>query len=175
MYSRYSTYYGHGHWGGLWNDMWQAGTAFFPGSSLSGNGLLVSDGDIWKRQRRLSNPAFRKAAINTYAEACIHSETICWPLDTLSVLVKLHLDIPRAKDVNLEDRRQSFLLIVFLSVNPWPLSENTSLDEPWQESRPDFEIGKRSFDPLNLMHKLLAPICRFQIYTFQSYFKIVYI
>ena len=31
------------------------GTAFFPGSSLAGEGLLVSDGDSWARQRRLSN------------------------------------------------------------------------------------------------------------------------
>ncbi|CAI5508870.1 unnamed protein product [Closterium sp. Naga37s-1] len=47
----------------------QAGTAFFPGSSLTGNGLLVSDGEVWKRQRRLSNAAFRKAAIQSYATA----------------------------------------------------------------------------------------------------------
>ncbi|CAM6104567.1 unnamed protein product [Calypogeia fissa] len=33
----------------------QAGTAFFPNSSLAGNGLLVSDGDLWMRQRRLAN------------------------------------------------------------------------------------------------------------------------
>lgn len=39
------------------------GTAFFPGSSLAGNGLLVSDGDTWRRQRRLSNPAFRSASV----------------------------------------------------------------------------------------------------------------
>ncbi|CAI5467405.1 unnamed protein product [Closterium sp. Yama58-4] len=47
----------------------KAGTAFFPGSSLTGNGLLVSDGEVWKRQRRLSNAAFRKAAIQSYATA----------------------------------------------------------------------------------------------------------
>lgn len=52
----------------------KAGTAFFPGSSLAGNGLLVSDGDIWKRQRRLSNPAFRRAAIQTYAEVNCQSQ-----------------------------------------------------------------------------------------------------
>ncbi|KAL3682183.1 hypothetical protein R1sor_000205 [Riccia sorocarpa] len=46
------------------------GTAFFPNSSLAGNGLLVSDGEVWKRQRRLSNPAFRKAAVDSYAQAC---------------------------------------------------------------------------------------------------------
>ncbi|KAL3147617.1 hypothetical protein ABBQ38_014667 [Trebouxia sp. C0009 RCD-2024] len=45
------------------------GTAFFPGSSLAGNGLLVSDGAVWQRQRQLTNPGFRKAAVNTYAAA----------------------------------------------------------------------------------------------------------
>ena len=45
------------------------GTAFFPGSSLAGEGLLVSDGDVWARQRRLTNPAFRRAAVDTYASA----------------------------------------------------------------------------------------------------------
>jgi uncharacterized C2H2 Zn-finger protein len=41
----------------------KVGTAFFPGSSLAGNGLLVSDGDTWQRQRRLANPAFRRTAV----------------------------------------------------------------------------------------------------------------
>lgn len=44
----------------------KTGTAFFPGSSLTGNGLLVSDGPTWRRQRKLSNPAFRKTAIDKY-------------------------------------------------------------------------------------------------------------
>lgn len=54
------------------------GTAFFPGSSLAGNGLLVSDGDIWQRQRQLSTPAFRRAAIEKYASSMIEctSETL---------------------------------------------------------------------------------------------------
>ena len=47
------------------------GTAFFPGSSLAGNGLLVSDGETWARQRRLSNPAFRRAAVETYARCMV--------------------------------------------------------------------------------------------------------
>jgi cytochrome P450 len=49
----------------------KAGTAFFPGSSLAGNGLLVSDGPVWKRQRQLATPAFRRAAVERYAEAMI--------------------------------------------------------------------------------------------------------
>eukprot|EP00850_Spirogloea_muscicola_P005228 SM000023S07684 [mRNA] locus=s23:873359:877755:- [translate_table: standard] len=49
----------------------KAGTAFFPGSSLAGNGLLVSDGETWRRQRRLANPAFRKSAVDTYAAAMV--------------------------------------------------------------------------------------------------------
>ncbi len=47
------------------------GTAFFPGSSLAGNGLLVSDGAVWQRQRRLSNPAFRRAAVDAYSTAMV--------------------------------------------------------------------------------------------------------
>ena len=45
------------------------GTAFFPGSSLAGEGLLVSDGEVWQRQRRLATPAFRAAAVASYAAA----------------------------------------------------------------------------------------------------------
>lgn len=43
----------------------QENTAFFPGSSLAGNGLIVSDGDTWCRQRRLSDPtAYKHRAFN---------------------------------------------------------------------------------------------------------------
>ncbi len=51
--------------------MMQEGTAFFPGSSLAGNGLLVSDGAVWQRQRQLTNPGFRKAAVETYASVSL--------------------------------------------------------------------------------------------------------
>lgn len=49
----------------------KSGTAFFPGSSLAGNGLLVSDGEVWRRQRRLAAPSFRKAAVERYATSMI--------------------------------------------------------------------------------------------------------
>ena len=35
---------------------------------LFGNGLLTSDGDFWRRQRRLSNPAFHRQSLARYAE-----------------------------------------------------------------------------------------------------------
>src|SRR5215813_1288884 len=35
---------------------------------LFGNGLLTSDGEFWRRQRRLSNPAFHRESIMRYAE-----------------------------------------------------------------------------------------------------------
>lgn len=61
----------------------KTGTAFFPGSSLAGNGLLVSDGDVWRRQRQLATPAFRKTAIDMYAQAMVSStkelvESVKW-------------------------------------------------------------------------------------------------
>ncbi|KAK9842342.1 hypothetical protein WJX81_007701 [Elliptochloris bilobata] len=50
-------------------DFVKEGTAFFPGTALAGQGLLVSDGDTWRRQRQLANPAFRRSAVASYAAA----------------------------------------------------------------------------------------------------------
>lgn len=36
---------------------------------LLGQGLLISEGDFWRRQRRLAQPAFHRARINEYATA----------------------------------------------------------------------------------------------------------
>lgn len=38
---------------------------------LFGNGLLTSDGDLWRRQRRLSSPAFHRESIVRYAEITV--------------------------------------------------------------------------------------------------------
>ena len=34
---------------------------------LLGQGLLISEGDFWRRQRRLAQPAFHRSRINEYA------------------------------------------------------------------------------------------------------------
>jgi cytochrome P450 len=36
---------------------------------ITGNGLLVSDGDLWRRQRRLAQPAFQRQRLGAYASA----------------------------------------------------------------------------------------------------------
>src|SRR6266436_5036745 len=38
---------------------------------LVGNGLLTSEGEDWKRQRRLSNPAFHRERVSTYATTMV--------------------------------------------------------------------------------------------------------
>lgn len=38
---------------------------------LVGNGLLTSEGDFWRRQRRLAQPAFHRGRINTYGETMV--------------------------------------------------------------------------------------------------------
>jgi cytochrome P450 len=38
---------------------------------LLGEGLLTSEGEFWRRQRRLAQPAFHRSRINSYAEAMV--------------------------------------------------------------------------------------------------------
>jgi cytochrome P450 len=40
-------------------------------SRFLGNGLLTSDGDFWKRQRKLSQPAFHTKRIQAYADTMV--------------------------------------------------------------------------------------------------------
>jgi cytochrome P450 len=44
-------------------------TPFF--QRLVGNGLLTSEGEVWKRQRRLAQPAFHRQRISAYAEVMV--------------------------------------------------------------------------------------------------------
>ena len=38
---------------------------------LLGQGLLISEGDFWRRQRRLAQPAFHRARISEYAATMV--------------------------------------------------------------------------------------------------------
>jgi cytochrome P450 len=43
---------------------------------LLGEGLLISEGDFWRRQRRLAQPAFHRSRINEYASTMVDSAEI---------------------------------------------------------------------------------------------------
>ena len=43
------------------------GTAFLPSGEVVGNGMLVSDGALWRRQRRTAAPSFTRKAVREYA------------------------------------------------------------------------------------------------------------
>jgi cytochrome P450 len=67
---------------------------------LLGNGLLTSEGDFWRRQRRLAQPAFHRQRIASYAETMVDAtnrllET--WKdretLDVHAEMMRLTLDI----------------------------------------------------------------------------------
>ena len=47
------------------------GTAFLPGSDLAGEGMLTSDGAVWRRQRRMAQGALSAAAVESYAPGMV--------------------------------------------------------------------------------------------------------
>ena len=49
------------------NARYTKGTVFDKTRPLVGNGLLTAEGDFWKRQRRLSQPAFHKERLAALA------------------------------------------------------------------------------------------------------------
>ena len=40
-------------------------------SRLVGNGLVTSEGDFWRRQRRLAQPAFHRQRISSYGDVMV--------------------------------------------------------------------------------------------------------
>ncbi len=69
-------------------------------SRFLGNGLLVSDGAFWRRQRKLAQPAFHHARIGRYAETMVSAaQTMIagWqdgaPIDAHAAMMRLALEI----------------------------------------------------------------------------------
>lgn len=72
-------------------------------AEIVGDGLLVSDGEFWRRQRRLAQPAFHREKIAGYAAAMVeHAERLSasWRggqvLDLHAAMMRLTLDIVAA-------------------------------------------------------------------------------
>lgn len=72
-------------------------------AEITGEGLLVSDGEFWRRQRRLAQPAFHREKIAGYAATMVeHAERLSagWRegqvLDLHAAMMRLTLDIVAA-------------------------------------------------------------------------------
>jgi cytochrome P450 len=67
---------------------------------LLGQGLLISEGDFWRRQRRLAQPAFQRSRINSYSATmveCADARAALWrdgeTRDIAQEMMSLTLDI----------------------------------------------------------------------------------
>ena len=58
------------------SNYFKGGTAMEIGRKLLGNGLIFSNGDFWKRQRRIANPAFHKDCLEHYTQVMQHRTEI---------------------------------------------------------------------------------------------------
>ncbi|MEM7789607.1 MAG: cytochrome P450, partial [Bacteroidota bacterium] len=64
--------------------------------AVLGDGLLVADGEVWRRKRRLVQPAFRAKAIASYAATMVqHAEDVQWSeaIDLSGEMMRLTLGI----------------------------------------------------------------------------------
>ena len=52
-------------------DLWQKDRLMKRTAAVFGDGLLLSDGESWKRQRRMLSPGFRRARYAAYAEVML--------------------------------------------------------------------------------------------------------
>jgi cytochrome P450 len=66
---------------------------------LLGNGLMVSKGDLWTRQRRMMQPAFTKSALGTLTDVITSANTTL--LSKWEDAARMHTDVNVTRDVSL--------------------------------------------------------------------------
>ncbi len=129
---------------------------------LLGQGLLISEGDFWRRQRRLMQPAFHRARTNEYAPVmveCALQQARQWNSGetrnvaeemmklTLEVAVRTLFGTSLASDSEGIGRAMTFLMRHFLrrARTPWRVPE--TWPTPGKSSR-QAGIGVYGFDGL---------------------------
>jgi cytochrome P450 len=108
---------------------------------LLGQGLLISEGDFWRRQRRLAQPAFHRSRTNEYSPVmveCALQQTRNWRSDetrniseemmklTLEVAVRTLFGTSLAGDSNSIGKAMTFLMRHYLrrARSPWRVPQS---------------------------------------------------
>ncbi len=127
---------------------------------LFGNGLLTSDGDFWRRQRRLSNPAFHRESLARYADV------------TVEEAAKLTESWKDGEKRNIHnDMMNVTLRIVLRSLFGADLGEHMRVIEPALEA---IMISSTGFNSIAFFLRIPTPTRKLHFLAVQKLNEIVY-
>ncbi len=131
-----------------------------------GNGLLISEGDLWLRQRRLMQPAFAPRRLDAYAPAMVeHTQRLLagWPDGhacdlhhemmrlALAIVAQVLLDVDTSRDAGDVEAGVDLLMVDFNYRFKNPFSWPLWLPTPWNRR------VRQALDRLNqIIHEIIA-------------------